>query len=339
MTKNRRILILIAIVTIMVTCTLCLTQQNSVAFADTNEEYIYLGGVPIGINAVTDGLLLTKFVYFDTDKGKVCPAEEGGLNVGDLIIKVDNIPVYNVKNIGKYIENKKGYVTFTINDNGKSKNVNVMPYYDKEAKVNKTGMMLKNNVTGIGTLTYVTESGKYGALGHFVTDAYGYNSIYSKGEIFDAKIQSFVKGEKGKAGELKGEILINKPIGNIKKNSISGLNGSLYNKESNSRSKFLLGDKSDVEPGKAMIFTTIDENPPKFYEIEIIKKENQNFIEDKSMVIRVTDKELLEKTGGILQGMSGSPIIQNNKLIGAVTHVFINNPSLGYGIYINWMKN
>ncbi len=156
----------------------------------------------------------------------------------------------------------------------------------------------------------------------------------------DASIISLRKGEKGSPGELKG-IFTNEetPIGKIEKNTECGIFGvENKNKVNNNLNKKLpVGFRNEINLGKAKIITTIDDSGPKEYEIEIIKKLNQESPSPKSMIIKVTDQELLEKTGGIIQGMSGSPIIQNGKIIGAVTHVLINKPDVGYGIYIDWM--
>ncbi len=197
----------------------------------------------------------------------------------------------------------------------------------------KIGLWLRDGISGIGTLTYVDPSNmRYGALGHPIDES----TEYIGGAIYGANIYGYIKGEKGKAGELSGSYDPSDVIGSIDKNNKFGIFGK-YRGDIASKEMIPLGSKSTVKPGKAHIYTTIDGCCSKRYEIEIIKCNVQNKADSKGMVIRITDKELLERTNGILQGMSGSPIIQNGKLIGAVTHVFINDPTKGFGMYIDFM--
>ena len=160
------------------------------------------------------------------------------------------------------------------------------------------------------------------------------------GELIESSIISVKKGQRGTPGELKG-VFVNtdSPFGNVVANTQCGIFGNIIDNNSviNSNNLYKVGYKDEVKLGKAQIISTIDENGPKFYDIEIVKIINQTSSSSKSMVIKVTDQNLLEKTGGIVQGMSGSPIIQNNKIIGAITHVLVNKPDTGYGIYIEWM--
>ena len=158
--------------------------------------------------------------------------------------------------------------------------------------------------------------------------------------MYKCSILGLKKGTKGRAGELKGLFIQNKnnKLGEVDKNSDCGVFGNVTTNFSN-REKMLAGGRLYAKPGKAFIRTSIDNGEMKDYEVEIIKTNYQSSSNEKSMVIRVTDKELLKKTGGIIQGMSGSPIIQNNRVIGAITHVFINDPTKGFGIYLDWMIN
>lgn len=182
---------------------------------------------------------------------------------------------------------------------------------------------------------------KFGALGHPITDADTNEPfLVKKGDLLESSIISVRKGEKGSPGELKG-IFLNEetPTGNIEKNTQSGIFGEIKNAQAlNNKIKPLkVGFRDEISVGKAKIITTVDENGPQEFDIEIEKTLNQSIPGSKSMVIKITDPKLLQKTGGIVQGMSGSPIIQNDKIVGAVTHVLINKPDTGYGIYIEWM--
>ena len=206
----------------------------------------------------------------------------------------------------------------------------------------KIGLWIRDSTAGVGTMTFYDDtSKKFGALGHPITDSDTNEPFLIKdGDVIESSIISIRKGEKGSPGELKG-IFINEsnPTGEIDKNTQSGIFGQLNSNilEKSDIKRLKVGFRDEIVPGKAKIITTIDENGPQEYEIEIEKLLNQNVASSKSMVIKVTDPRLLEKTGGIVQGMSGSPIIQNNKIVGAVTHVLINKPDTGYGIYIEWM--
>ena len=201
---------------------------------------------------------------------------------------------------------------------------------------NKLGLLLQDQIEGIGTMTY-TDGKSFYALGHTIKDMNGNNVIANGGNIYIANINGYIRGQKGRAGELSGSfITIDNALGNITANNDFGLYGQL--KEDYQGELVPLGSKSDAQPGTAYIYTTIDGMAPQKYEIQIIKTNNQNRPSEKSMVLRITDKRLLDTTGGIVQGMSGSPIIQNGKLIGAVTHVFTSDPTKGYGVYVDWMQ-
>ena len=201
---------------------------------------------------------------------------------------------------------------------------------------------MRDSTAGVGTLTFYHEkSGKFAALGHPITDVdTGTMLTVKDGNIINSSIISIKKGTKGNPGEVRG-IFVNEgdPLGNIKTNTVSGIYGTSVKALKNDKlnKPMEVGLRNDIKEGDAQILTTVDGEQPKLYNIKIEKLLSQDSPGPKSMVIRVTDSELLEKTGGIVQGMSGSPIIQNNKIVGAVTHVLINKPDVGYGIYMEWM--
>lgn len=205
----------------------------------------------------------------------------------------------------------------------------------------KIGLWIRDSTAGVGTLTfYDNKTGTFAALGHPITDVdTGTILNVNSGQIVNSSIVSVRKGVRGTPGELKG-IFIDEDVvlGQIIKNTQCGIFGksNLPIKNKNNK-KMKLALRDEIKEGPAQIYTTIDGSEPKLYNIMVEKLLPQNSPGPKSMVIKVTDKELLEKTGGIVQGMSGSPIIQDNKIIGAVTHVLINKPDTGYGIYIEWM--
>lgn len=306
---------------------------------------VYPGGIPIGIKMNTKGLLVIAFSDIknvnNTDIEN--PSILSGLNVGDVILKADNKQLSTSSELIKIINDKNGEsIKLSIDRCGEIFEKELKPVkIDGEDKY-KLGLWLRDSTAGVGTLTFYDKNSKnYGALGHPITDV-DTNSLLKvgKGSIVESSIISVKKGQRGNPGELKGIFVNeNKELGNIKNNTECGIfgisNNNLQNIISTKPMKIAL--RNEIKEGPAQIITTIDENGPKYYDIVIEKLLNQDSPGTKSMVIRITDDTLLEKTGGIVQGMSGSPIIQNNKIIGAVTHVLINKPDTGYGIYIEWM--
>lgn len=322
-----------------------LIRANPLEFATTKsvkELRLYPGGTSVGVRLSSNGVLVVGYsdIIKDEEKSQ-SPAKIYGIELGDLITEVNGKKVYTAKEIMSIVRNSKDEkISLVINRDGK--NITKLVNMKKEDNDYKLGLWIRDSTAGVGTLTfYDDKSGKFGALGHPITDGDTNTRFTVKsGELLEASVISLRKGEKGIPGELKG-IFTNEdsPIGNIEKNTQCGIFGckkSNYLKQTGT-SPLPVGSRDEIKIGKAKIITTIDENGPKEYEIEIVKKLNQDNPSPKSMIIKVTDPELLEKTGGIIQGMSGSPIIQDGKIIGAVTHVLINKPDVGYGIYIDWM--
>ncbi len=302
---------------------------------------VYPGGDSIGVRLSSSGVLVVGFsdVIINGEKSG-SPAKNGGIMVGDFIMKVNGNTVLTSKEVGREIEKSNSdKVKLTIDRKGEVLEKEIKGI--KEGDKYKIGLWVRDSAAGVGTMTfYDKKTNKFGALGHPITDG-DTNEIFRsrKGDLYEASIISLRKGEKGNPGELKGIFMDeDKPVGEIEKNTECGIfgNGKMKDKENISK-PMKVGFKEEVKVGKAKIITTISGNEPKEYEIEIMKKLDQDTPGPKSMIIKVTDEELLKQTGGIIQGMSGSPIIQDGKLIGAVTHVLINKPDTGYGIYIDWM--
>ncbi len=316
---------------------------KSVEVEKIKDLEVYPGGMPIGVRVNSEGVLIVGYSDIEINNEKEeSPGKVSGLEIGDIILKVNGIEMHNSKDLLKAIkQSDKDSVKVDILRHGENltKIVQLKKENNKEYKI---GLWIRDSTAGVGTMTfYDSESKKFGALGHPITDSDTNEPFLIKnGDVIESSIISIRKGEKGSPGELKG-IFINEntPTGTINQNTQSGIFGKLNVENfSNSKIKPLkIGFRDEVVPGKAKIITTIDENGPQEYEIEIEKLLNQTCASSKSMVIKITDPKLLEKTGGIVQGMSGSPIIQNNKIVGAVTHVLINKPDTGYGIYIEWM--
>ncbi len=304
---------------------------------------IYPGGNSIGVRVNSEGVLIVGYSDIQVNNNKEeSPGKSGGLEIGDVILKVNGIEMENSVDLLQTIKScEKEDVEVYILRNGKklTKSIHLKRENDKDYKI---GLWIRDSTAGVGTMTFFdSNTNKFGALGHPITDCDTNEPfLIKKGDLLESSIISIKKGEKGAPGELKG-VFINEqlPTGDIQKNTECGIFGEIKNnKLLNKEIKPLkVGFRDEISVGKAKIITTIDESGPQEFDIEIEKLLNQSTPGSKSMVIKITDPKLLEKTGGIVQGMSGSPIIQNNKLIGAVTHVLINKPDTGYGIYIEWM--
>lgn len=316
---------------------------KSVQVQNINELEVYPGGIPIGVRVNSEGVLVVGYSDITiNDEKQESPGKAGGLEIGDVILKVNGIEMDNAQDLLKTLKNlDKDVIKVDILRNGQNmtKVIKLQKENDKDYKI---GLWIRDSTAGVGTLTFYDKTtGKFGALGHPITDCDTNEKFLIKdGDVVESSIISVRKGEKGCPGELKG-IFINEnsPNGKIEKNTQSGIFGEINNSSSilKNSSPMRIGLRNEITEGKAKIITTIDENGPQEFDIEIEKLLTQNAPGSKSMVIKITDPRLLEKTGGIVQGMSGSPIIQNDKIVGAVTHVLINKPDTGYGIYIEWM--
>lgn len=314
-----------------------LSGGTSVGFADTAAgRKVYLGGFPVGLSIKPEGVIVSEIVPVETAAGKVYP--KTALISGDVIQKIEGTTILYTVDIFSAMESvDKGIssVKIDILRNGNKTTVESSPVKEELTGQLKLGLAVRESISGVGTVSFIKMNNYFACLGHPISGES--NSIlpcYS-GSSYDCKIVGYNKGIRGKAGELKGVFTGSTANGQIFKNTKFGVVGKYENLKPD-LPIMEIGGRSSVNAGKAKIITTIADKPEEF-EIEIIKANTQLTPDDKSMVIRVTDKRLLSLTGGILQGMSGSPIIQNDKIVGAVTHVFINDPTKGYGIYSDWM--
>ena len=306
------------------------------------DEEMYIGGVPIGFSIKTRGAIIIGENPVETASGKITTAKSIKLKSGDILVCVNDILFDTVEEIAQIIEDSNGEdISITVNRKGKNLTSVIKP--EKEAVSNKykLGLWVRDDASGIGTLTYVNkETNEYGALGHPITDFETGAIVPSEsGEVYSCSTLGINKGTKGKPGELKCLFIEGKgEKGTIKRTSNFGVFGKITDKsglvDENLTAK--AGGRMGVKPGKASIVTSAS-GVREEYEIEIIKTNKQTKSGDKSLIFRVKDKRLLDLTGGIVQGMSGSPIMQNGKIIGAVTHVFVTDPTKGYGVYIDWM--
>ena len=300
--------------------------------------YVRIGGKPIGIAINAGGLIVIGESEVPTSGGTVYPARNSGIEVGDVIVAVggkDVTSIYQLKTILDGVKDEA--VSVTVLRDGAHFDTSILPAIDRLTGQKKLGLMLKEDVGGVGTLTFVTQDGRFGALGHYIADGesgLAYELTY--GNIYKTSIDDIVKGERGKAGGLVGDVnRLSTPIGKINMNTNIGLFGE-YTADYDGE-LYRIAEKGEAKPGAAKVYTTIEGSEPKFYDIDIVKVVSQSDAEEKGIVIAVRDKELLEKTGGIVQGMSGSPIVQDGILIGAVTHVFVQDPTRGYAVHSRFM--
>lgn len=293
-------------------------------------EYIYAGGDSVGIKINTNGIVIVGSYDINGHNN----LSDSKLKNGDLITMINNTKINNIESMIDIINNCNcDNINITYKRNNKLHNTNLKLYYD-DNKI-KTGLYVKDSISGIGTLTYVDPNTKiFGVLGHEITDNNGNIYEIKSGYITDSKVTGITKSNRGIPGE-KNAILYNENVnGTIKKNTNKGLFGTYTDSINNKLYKVATID--DIKIGNAKILTVIDDNNIEEFNINIINVKNTKD-KLKNIEFEVTDKKLLESTNGIVQGMSGSPIIQNNNIIGAVTHVVVNEPNKGYGILITNM--
>lgn len=296
-------------------------------------EKVYLGGMTAGFSLFTKGAAVIGLCDVITDDGINSPSKVAGIEVGDVILSIDGQEVNSAQDIEKVVKNKE--LKIKIERNGEITEKMLVPAKDVNGKL-KLGVFIRDCINGIGTVTYLKD-GKIASLGHPVISDNGEILQIVKGSMFSCYITNVIKGERGKAGELRGVFDRTCEMAKIEKNCISGVYGSIVKDgfDTSSLKEVFVGE---AKAGEASIFSTVNGNEICEYSILIVKVDSENG-ENKNFVIKVTDKKLIERTGGIVQGMSGSPIVQNGKLVGAVTHVFINDPTRGFGLSINKMIN
>ncbi len=295
------------------------------------------GGQLVGVMVKTDGLV---YVGASDLGSSPSPARIGGLKNGDVIRKINGIPVDGVMTLS---ENVKAETKNTIEviRGGETLSLSLTPATDPRDGRPKIGAWVRESVAGLGTLTYIDpKTGEFAALGHSISDPDADITVpITEGILFDASLTGVIKGEKGAPGELSGTFLSGaEAIGKIDKNASSGIKGTFTKMNLNNylySGPIETVDKGEVKIGHAEILSTVGESGTDVFGIDIIGIDESG--DERNLLIKVTDQALLNKTGGIVQGMSGSPIIQDGKLVGAVTHVLVNDPTRGYGIFIENM--
>jgi len=305
------------------------------------------GGQSIGVKLNTVGVLVVGHHLINTESGKKSPGELAGIKIGDIITEINGNKIEKMTDVAPFVQSAgqdgKPLDIVISRETGKVK-TELTPLKDKGENIYKLGLYIRDSAAGIGTMTFIhPQSKKYGALGHVISDMDTKKPIVVEdGQIVRSTVTSIEKGSNGDPGEKLARFSSDREIiGNINKNSPFGIFGKLNRDMKNGvMDKPLPIALSDqVKEGPAKILTVVNDDQVEEFDIEIVSTIPQKFPATKGMVIKVTDPKLLEKTGGIVQGMSGSPIIQNGKLVGAVTHVFVNDPTSGYGVHIEWMLN
>ncbi len=304
------------------------------------EKRLIPGGMTIGVAMRTSGVLLV-------GTGNVCeegsPAANCGLRAGDVLLEVNGVEVTSSEQLTTIIAGA-GNVPMPVKylRDGVRMQTMLTPWKDQATGKVHMGAWVRDSTAGIGTLSfYDAESGRYAALGHAITDGdTGQVLSVSEGQILSADVVAVQQGKKGVPGELKGSFLQKKrALGTIGRNTVLGVYGTLDVQPGSSLypDGLPVGLRSGVHTGAASILSTVDASGVQEFSVEITRVNRQDKPAAKSMTLRVTDERLLKATGGIVQGMSGSPILQDGRIIGAVTHVFVNDPTQGYGVYIDWM--
>lgn len=299
------------------------------------------GGKTVGIKLFTKGLMCVGTEKLTGTDGTVIDAEhQADLRSADIILTADGVELHTVEQFGKLVEQSGGKeMLLTVERGGKKKDVSLTPVHTKEGY--KLGIWVRDSTAGIGTITYTDpENHIFGALGHPITDVdTGSIMPVEQGSISDTEIVDVKKGERGAPGELCGLFhQSNTDRGVILKNAAQGIYGVVEQCEGFGlqNETVTAASKTQVETGKAQIYANVEGDAVESFDVEITKV-MKHAPDDKNMVVKITDPRLISRTGGIVQGMSGSPIIQNGKIIGAVTHVFVNDPTRGYGIFIENM--
>lgn len=296
-------------------------------------------GSSIGVKLYTDGLLVVGISDFPSQDGKiVSPAKNSGIREGDIVKSVNGKTVKKAKDFSIGIDERKGEaVEVTVTRDGEPHTYSLTPCRDANGEL-KLGIWVRSSVAGIGTMTFYDPKTKtYGALGHGIADSDTEQIVpLGSGEVLGAEILSVVRGERGSPGELRGSFSLDEKMGTVEKNTQCGIYGKVNDEGLFKGQVMKTASRGEVKEGRAQIMTDVGDGV-KTYDIEIQRVSERKGAETKCMVIKVTDKALLAQTGGILQGMSGSPILQNGKVVGAVTHVFVNDPTRGYGIFIENM--
>lgn len=307
---------------------------KTTSIIQSKPKKVSVSGESFGIKLYTDGVIIVGIRDVETDKGKCNPAKEAGLEKGDIIIEINGKKVYSADSVTDILNDNNGNdYKITVKRNGNYKEFLLKPAYSSSQGCYKVGLWVRDSTAGVGTITYYDKSNNtVSALGHPITDV-DTNEIMPilDGEAVRATVTKIYKSKAGEAGSLCCEFT-NDIIGTLKKNCQSGIYGK-YTCTLKNTYEYEVASPNEIVRGPVQILCTIDSGKAKFYNAQISRISYRENKKGKNMVVKITDERLLEKTGGIVQGMSGSPIIQNGKLVGALTHVIVDSPEKGYAIF------
>ena len=292
-------------------------------------EFLIPVGEIVGLQLGSDTLTV---VAYDEILGEA--ARSAGLKIGDELVKIEETAIHGPEDVRTALREQDAAVEVTVRRNGKLNTLHITPRQTEEGP--RLGIYLRQGIAGIGTVTYYDpETGRFGTLGHGVSDAKGNLLNMTQGGAYEATVQSIKKGKSGEPGQLKGTASNSMPFGVLLRNTEQGVFGTTpqgWQGEAVETASY-----EEIQGGPAVIRSTVSGGVPREYSVEILKIYPETRTDGRNFLLKVTDPALLELTGGIVQGMSGSPILQNGKLIGAVTHVLVSDATTGYGIYIGNM--
>lgn len=309
-------------------------QEVAGAYEEDRSK-VYIGGDIVGFTLDLDGVVVTRFGEVNTEAGVAVLKSE--LREGDRIFAVDGERIGSASELSAALNRNadKTSFVFSVERAGENIEIEVNPLIERVSGRLKLGIEVQEEVSGLGTLVFTERDGKFVALGHSVGSFGGSKAKISGGKVYGGKILGVERGVKGKAGSIKGTLVRKAKLGRVTKNENSGLYGVLNEADG---TLYDVGKRDEIINGKAKIRSGVS-GKNEFYEVEISRAGYAPDAEEKGLIVRVTDERLISLTGGIVQGMSGSPIVQNGKIVGAVTHVFVSDPLRGYGIFADSLKS
>ena len=311
---------------------------KEVTVTEKAEQKVMVSGEVFGIKLYMDGVIVVGIQEVQTDSGKKSPSGSAGIEVGDIIVAIDGENVYTSDQVQSILgANNGGSFEVKIKRGERYRDYTVTPVYCEREGCYKAGMWVRDSTAGIGTITfYNKQSGIFAALGHQINDIDTKEIMpMLDGEAVKATVSKIEKSTRGTTGSLECDFT-NQTLGKLLSNTDCGIYGA-YAEVSECAKEYPVAAIQEVKKGKATLISTVEKGQPKKYEIEITHIGFNENNREKNMIVKVTDKDLIDKTGGIVQGMSGSPIIQNGKLVGALTHVIVGNPQKGYAVFAQTM--